>query len=669
LSLPSKVNSPQSPFAGRKRKIVSLLGLGVFLLALGVYLRTLTPKLGWIDSGEFSVVGAVFGVAHPTGYPLWTLLARLFVLVPLGEVCQRVSFVSAFFAALGAMTAFLIVVQKAPASSMSTNRLLGGVAAGLLLAFSSTYWSQAVDQEVYSLTAFLLALLIYSVSCWARHPSLRGLAGLAYLGGVAMANHLTIMWSGIAALLFVLGTCRKAVIAKAFWVYLFLFAVGVSLYAVLVIRAGCSPILSWGDVRTLPHLYRHLTAWQYRVWMFTGDSTLRAANFKKFLGLWVSQVTPWAFGLGLVGIVRLAWRDRPWLVFLGLIFVIAVGFALNYSIPDIDSYFIPAFLVWALLCGEGVAWIAEAWGKLPRIPGSVRLVRFALPLLVLFPLLGNWRENDLSRNYLPYDFGQNTLRSAEPNALVLTNTWDMYSPVLYIKYVEGARTDVAFVDKELLRRSWYFKYLREQYPWLIQGARNEVESYLPLLDEFEAGTLKDNQEIQRRYLAMINRFIEQSLAERPVYLTFTRATDPTDFPSLAPGLVKVPCGLLYRLLPRDSVVASSPAFELRGVFDDRVYKDERTQVNLLSYPRMGYERGLFLATHQRYAEAAALFRGLLAWPLNPVLVLRALGGCELESGNLDEAQRIYEELLKQDPLDPVGKRGLLEVEKRRKGAP
>lgn len=659
----------------RKAKIEFFLGLGVFIASLAVYLRTMTPKLGWIDCGELSVVCATLGIAHPTGYPLYTLLGRLFTLIPAGEVCQRLSFLSAFFASLGALMTFLIVVEsprkdrEGKDTPLIPNRLAGGVAGGLLLAFSSTYWTQAVDQEVYSLSAFLLALLVYGVSRWTRKPSLRGVAFLAYLGGVSLGNHLTILWSGLATFLFLLWTSRKALFNRAFILYLLLGVLGLSLYLALVVRAWQNPHLSWGDVRSLKHLFWHLSAKQYRVWMFSEGFGVFLSNFGKYLGLWVGQSSPWVFGLGFLGVIALARRNHPWLGFLLLIFVIDLLFALNYSIPDIDSYFIPTFFVWAILCGEGIAWLLDVIERYSRsVVGTARLV---LPLVFLVPLLANWRANDLSHNYLPYDFGRNHLRSAEPNALVLTNNWDIYSPVLYVQYIEKIRTDAAFVDKELLRRSWYFKYLREQYPWLLRDSQKEVASYLGMLDEFEAGTLKDNAEIQRRYLTMINSFITRSLSSqppRPVYITFDRAMD-ADYPGIAPDLVKNHCGLLYRLMPQDSVVPCRPEFELRGARDGSVFQDERTRVNLSHYPKMGFERAMFLATHRRYAEAVDILKELLSWPINRVTVLRTLGGCELERGNLNEAQSAFEEMLREDPSDPVAKSGLEEILRRRQAAP
>ncbi len=48
-----------------------------------VYLFTLAPSVVQIDSGELAAVQATLGIAHPTGYPLFTMLGYLFSLIPL----------------------------------------------------------------------------------------------------------------------------------------------------------------------------------------------------------------------------------------------------------------------------------------------------------------------------------------------------------------------------------------------------------------------------------------------------------------------------------------------------------------------------------------------------------------------------------------------------------
>ncbi|OQY70102.1 MAG: hypothetical protein B6D45_11800 [Ignavibacteriales bacterium UTCHB3] len=48
-----------------------------------VYFSTMAPSVLQIDTGELATAQAVLGIAHPTGYPLFTMLGYLFSLLPL----------------------------------------------------------------------------------------------------------------------------------------------------------------------------------------------------------------------------------------------------------------------------------------------------------------------------------------------------------------------------------------------------------------------------------------------------------------------------------------------------------------------------------------------------------------------------------------------------------
>src|SRR5688500_577949 len=68
--------------------------------ALGcVYAYTLAPGITWAndgaDSGDLVAATATLGVAHPTGYPAYLLLARLFQLIPIGDLALRSTIFSA----------------------------------------------------------------------------------------------------------------------------------------------------------------------------------------------------------------------------------------------------------------------------------------------------------------------------------------------------------------------------------------------------------------------------------------------------------------------------------------------------------------------------------------------------------------------------------------------
>ncbi|MDY7041189.1 MAG: DUF2723 domain-containing protein, partial [Chloroflexota bacterium] len=125
----------------------TILALGTFAL----YLRTLSPTIGQADSFEFQVVAYTLGVAHPTGYPLYILLGKLFTLLPVGDVAYRVNLTSPIFASL-AVTFLYLFVHRLMRSRWAA------LCAALTFAFARTLWSQAAIAEVYTLNAFFVAL-------------------------------------------------------------------------------------------------------------------------------------------------------------------------------------------------------------------------------------------------------------------------------------------------------------------------------------------------------------------------------------------------------------------------------------------------------------------------------------------------------------------------------
>lgn len=73
------------------------LGFGFALL----YAATTAPGLLPADSGEFQLIVARWGLAHPPGYPLYTLIGGLWShLFPWGDILWRINLLSALLAAL-----------------------------------------------------------------------------------------------------------------------------------------------------------------------------------------------------------------------------------------------------------------------------------------------------------------------------------------------------------------------------------------------------------------------------------------------------------------------------------------------------------------------------------------------------------------------------------------
>jgi len=167
-----------------------------------VYFYTAQPNVGLLDSGEFIVAAQHFGVPHPTGYPLWTILAWLFQLLPLGNAAWEINLFSGLCGALAvgvttlvaaSMLRWMIPWWGGKQAPLKVAPLLTGIIAvtfGLLFAFSFSFWTQAVIAEVYTLHGLLVGLFVASLYWWVRRPQADPPILAAFFAfSLGMSNH------------------------------------------------------------------------------------------------------------------------------------------------------------------------------------------------------------------------------------------------------------------------------------------------------------------------------------------------------------------------------------------------------------------------------------------------------------------------------------------------
>ncbi len=316
---------------GQRNKIVAGL---VFFVTTVIYLSTLAPTVAFWDCGEFITTAYTLGIPHPPGAPFYTLLGRIFSMLPFGEIAFRVNLLSA---AAGIATVVLIYLCTVRLLSTWLDRedtiqqvaiLVGGVVASLSTAFSFSFWNNAIEAEVYGLSMCITMLAVWVALRWddahKDHNSDRLLLFIAYLFGLGAGVHLQCLLTipgilillftdlmedrplkhqvlvvvgltlypflsivfplGVAALLtgaVVIGLLilRPAWRNPQFWLLgILIGALGFSTYFALFIRSGLNPVIDMNDPET----------WE---------------NFKAFMGrqqygthlVFPRRAEPWAF--------------------------------------------------------------------------------------------------------------------------------------------------------------------------------------------------------------------------------------------------------------------------------------------------------------------------------------------------------------------------------------
>src|SRR3954463_9202153 len=95
-----------------EKQLKTVLALIVFGVAFAVYLATMAPTVSFWDCGELVGASNILGNPHPPGNPLFTTMARIFMIaMPLKEVAARVNVISVLTSALTVMMVFFFTLK------------------------------------------------------------------------------------------------------------------------------------------------------------------------------------------------------------------------------------------------------------------------------------------------------------------------------------------------------------------------------------------------------------------------------------------------------------------------------------------------------------------------------------------------------------------------------
>jgi hypothetical protein len=583
-------------------------GATVFLIVLAVYRTTMCPTVSFTDSGELATVATTLGIAHPTGYPLWTLIARVAVMLPFGtQEIVRLNVFSCLLTSLAVGFLFKLILTVFRSANLfrfrgrkldrSINRAFAFSAfvTALIVGFSSTLWSQSVEIEVYALHALLIVLvLVLFIS--GLEDQLADVAGIsrrlllfAFVLGLSFSNHMTtiLLAPGFLYLYFVaLGFQRRS------WTIIGMlipfFVLGLSVYLYLPIRAASGPLMDWGHPVTLERFWWHVTGKQYQTWMFAGWN-VAAKQLNYFITNFPTEFGWPVIAFLLLGVVKIINRSRRLATFLLLLFVSCVVYSINFDIHEIDPYFILAYLVCAVFIASVLIRLSVwSFGKKQAQAGiAVLLVCMSLPV---FQVCNNRGDVDQSKNYRVRNFVHDVFAELEPHAVVFSSLWDYFvSPSYYYQVVRKERPDVVIIDRGLLQnRSWYFIQLQRTHPEILGRSEDKVEAFLKELNKFERGEPYNFEVIRGRWDDLLNDLVAQALPEHPVYV------DPRIAGDFQRDFTEVPQGLLVRLSKKGKNADWRPIsaqFENDG-FQNYVVADMRRYfVSMYTY------HAYWLATH------------------------------------------------------------------------
>ncbi len=602
-----------------------LTGFAAFIF----YLLTIAPTVLQIDAGELAAVQCTLGIAHPTGYPLFTMLGHLFSLIPLPLTkIFQLNILAALYCTIAVSvftySAKFILdnfnsfqfnknlkvrskkkkdvrnkkeIEKAKTLELSEPiKQLIAISGGLFLALSKSFWFQSTSVEVYSLHLLLITIIILVLlKAFVNADKEKNVSKYWMIFAVTLAfgftNHMTtlLILPGTAYLYFTQNGFNKKSIKQIMFMLIIFFPILFLIYSYLPIRAAQNPDLNWGNPVDWERILRHISGKQYQVWLFS--STEAAAKQLNYFISNLSDEFTFTLLLILSGIVISFIEAKKLFIFLIITFFSTVLYSINYDINDIDSYFLLAYISMAFFALFGIQ-------KLFHIANQKK-IKSVLPIIIVIIFLliqfkNNYAEVNQKQNYIYEDYTKSLLNSLPKNSIVFSYQWDyLISPSYYFQLVEHFRDDVTVIDKELLRRSWYYNQLQVNHPKIIEGIQPEITGFLDALAPFERGENFNANLLENFYRKIMTGLVSSNISKHNYFIA----------PEIVEGEIRrgefqLPTG--YSLVPHlflfevvnttDYVKAPLPEFKIRfsNIKDKYALSLEKIIANMLAY-RAKYE--------------------------------------------------------------------------------
>ncbi len=470
------------------------------LLAFLNFYRGLAPSVTAVfdDSLEFALVVHRLAIAHPTGYPLYILLGKVFSLFNPHNIAYQLNLMSAVFAALSVGALYLLGVSLAPENNSPTAYRLGSGLGALLFATGPVFYSQAVAAEVYTLNAlFVAAILLLTLQ--------KRWLWLAFAFGLSLTHHRTTLLLLPAIFLFIAATygLHRRAGWKQLWrdisplKLLIAFVAPLLLYLYLPLRGHVGTLE--GDYQnTLTGFWKHVTGGGYGAFLF-GNPFGNERSLSFYMQLMVSELNWWGVGLAIGGVGWLLYDLRldagnvqpsivnrqskivnPKLLLTGTAFLSYLIFNLFYTVTDIEVFFIPNFLLLALWAGLATGVILDLIGR------RVGVLAIGLAAALLIVILTRQRGQSRSEDWAVHNYALDALAQPAPGAAVVGIQGEM-TLLRYFQETQGFRPDLrtyradgeaerlAQVDSLLAEDSTHPVYLTRELPgaaerWSLSAA-------------------------------------------------------------------------------------------------------------------------------------------------------------------------------------------------------
>jgi len=424
--------------------------VAVFFLILTVYLWSAPRTVVLEDDGLFILAAYFNGIAHPPGYPLYTVLGHIMTKLPIDSVAFRVHMLSALFGSLGCVGLWWLVRNLVPGR-------IYAYTASLAFGFSQVYWSQAIIAEVYTLNVLLFLLLFILALRYSEQPdtgSARLVVLMGSLYGLGLSNHWPLLVLSTPALLAVMWPRWRRLILQL-PVGLPFMLLGLLPYVWMVLRSQMDPEISF---------YGPIESWR-DFWFVVSREGYAELDHSPSAGWWdkwqfcgfvlresVQQLGPVGALFSAIGLIG-QWWIWPRRIGVGLLLGYVCNTFLLIGLLGFDYellhrnifrvYPLIAYCVLSIWMGLGMyimtGWLIRRWGR--HFRGNVVKVGTCI-VVVGMVLLLNMRTNYRAEDDWAEVYAKTILGSLASGAILFASGDNIVATVGYLNLIRNFRSDV-----------------------------------------------------------------------------------------------------------------------------------------------------------------------------------------------------------------------------------
>jgi hypothetical protein len=528
-----------------------VIAAGIFAFTQAIYTLTLYPTVAYGDSGTLTSVAYTLGIAHPPGYPLYTLLANLFSRIPIESIAWRINFASAVFGSAAVMFLFMTMIHL-------TKNLWASLLSAGLYAFSPIIWHHALFAEVFSLNNFFIALIAFLSVKYHQHPGDMLLFLLAYVSGITLAHHhSSLFWVGPVWIWLLFIDKNRLLSFKTLCSCILLAFLGLTPYLYLRIIASTDPPVVWGDLSSWLEFIRHVQRFRYGTFSLVPDTAGDSADALRSLWFYFRHIP---MQLLFVGVPVAVWglykgfQDKTGR---GLTAATLAAFLLTVGIFHILSRLpVEENNLWALHIRKFwvmpnlfiFVWLGLGFHNMMssrKVPG--RLQPALAIILIVSQIVLSFSDQDQSDNWFYYNDAKMKLDPLPSGTLLLTSGDTADHTNQYMQVCEQVRPDITVAALGMLNQYWAGPIVKRRLDDITIPGDVLMPSPTPSRGNYMVSV--HGKDVGYRHAYSLSYLFDANIQTHPIYTSkFLRYRDFSSAMSWSDNYMLLPMGTLNKVL-------------------------------------------------------------------------------------------------------------------------